>query len=114
MPANNKSFAPTAKALVQLYGATVVNLSSGCPTYKFPTAPRDAYDTLLGYLRNLTLSGADAAKGFVVGGASAGSPILPRPAVQKWLSGKSSRPPSRAVAQRAVRPSRAIVPESTG
>ncbi len=92
MVGNNKSFAPTAKALVLLYGATVVNLSYRlAPTYKFPTAPRDAYDTLLWVSENFDTLGADAAKGFVVGGASAGS-NLAAAAVQKWLLEKQSPP----------------------
>jgi acetyl esterase/lipase len=87
---DNKMFVPTAKALVQLHGATVINLSYRlAPTYKFPTAPHDVYDTLNWVSENISKLETDPSKGFVVGGGSAGA-NLAATAAQKWLSEKRS------------------------
>jgi acetyl esterase/lipase len=90
MMGSNTSFAVVAKALVQLHGATVINLSYRlAPAYKFPTAPHDVWDTLVWVSENIDSLDVDLSKGYIVGGASAGA-NLAAAASQNWLTEKRS------------------------
>ncbi|KAK1976512.1 Alpha/Beta hydrolase protein [Colletotrichum cereale] len=58
------------------FGAVVVNATYRlAPENKFPRSVRDGYETAVWLSRNAARFGADVAKGFVVGGYSAGANI---------------------------------------
>lgn len=62
-----------ARTVAYLYGATVVQLSyRRAPEHKFPTAPKDVWDTVQWITENQSVLDADLTKGFVIGGGSAG------------------------------------------
>ena len=64
---------PYARAMVRLFGAVVVNIDYRlAPQHKFPTSHNDAWDSLKWLAAHASELGADPAKGFIVGGISAG------------------------------------------
>lgn len=78
-----------ARGLVRLFGAVVV-----APRYRlwpedpFPTGPLDAWDVLKWCAENAVSLGADPAKGFIIGGSSAGgnfAGVLARKSVEERL-----------------------------
>jgi acetyl esterase/lipase len=63
----------TCRNFVQAFGATCISASYRlAPEFKFPTAPKDAWDCLKWAASNANSWGANPAVGFVVGGTSAG------------------------------------------
>lgn len=72
---SNIQLVAIARAIAKLYGATTVTLSYRlAPEYKFPTAPYDIWDSVSWLAENASsqIGNVDLAKGFVVGGVSAG------------------------------------------
>ncbi|EXJ88096.1 hypothetical protein A1O1_05024 [Capronia coronata CBS 617.96] len=66
----------TCRNFVQAFGATCISASYRlAPEYRFPYAPKDAWDCLKWAAANAKSWGADPAVGFVVGGTSAGGNI---------------------------------------
>ena len=73
---DNHQMATEAQALVQLYGAVVVNISYRlAPEHKFPCSWEDSWDNLVWLAQHGAEIGADLARGFVVGGTSAGAKV---------------------------------------
>ena len=72
---SNIQLVAIARAVAKLYGATTVTLSYRlAPEYKFPTAPHDIWDSVSWLAENASsqIGNVDMAKGFVIGGVSAG------------------------------------------
>lgn len=71
---SNLQLVPFARAIAGLYDATVVTLSYRlAPEWKFPTAPRDIWDSVVWLAENAGGQlGVDLSAGFVLGGVSAG------------------------------------------
>ncbi|KIX02936.1 uncharacterized protein Z518_06486 [Rhinocladiella mackenziei CBS 650.93] len=66
----------SCRNFVQAFGATCISAGYRlAPEYKFPTAPKDAWDCLKWAAANAASWGADLSVGFVVGGTSAGGNI---------------------------------------
>lgn len=84
-----KSMTATARGLVRLFDAVVVSATYRlAPEYKFPVGVNDAYDAVEWLANNAAQLGADARKGFIVGGGSAGAnfvPVIARRAVEERL-----------------------------
>jgi acetyl esterase/lipase len=75
---SNRQMTPQARALAQLFGATVVSASFRlAPEYKFPTPQLDAWDSCKWIASNATgdLLRSDPSKGFILGGQSVGGSI---------------------------------------
>lgn len=85
-----KSMIATARVLVRLFDAVVVSATYRlAPEHKFPTGVNDAYDALEWIADNARQLGADAGKGFLVGGGSAGAnfvPVIVRRAIEEGLN----------------------------
>ena len=59
----------TCRNFVQAFGATCISASYRlAPDFKFPQAPKDAWDCLKWAAANAKTWGADPSKGFVIGG----------------------------------------------
>lgn len=97
---SNNQMTGNARALVKLFGATVVDISYRlAPEYRFPYSQHDSIDNVKWLAENATgsLISADPSKGFVIGGASAGGCLaaclsrffqkekLPYPLTGQWL-----------------------------
>ncbi|PVH70424.1 Alpha/beta hydrolase fold-3 [Cadophora sp. DSE1049] len=66
----------TCRNFVQAFGATCISASYRlAPQFKFPQAPRDAWDCLKWAAANAKSWGANTSVGFVIGGKSAGANI---------------------------------------
>lgn len=66
----------TCRNFVQAFGATCISAAYRlAPEFKFPHAPKDAWDALKWAAANASSWGADPSIGFVVGGTSAGGNI---------------------------------------
>ncbi|ETI20680.1 hypothetical protein G647_07022 [Cladophialophora carrionii CBS 160.54] len=66
----------TCRNFVQAFGAVCISASYRlAPDFKFPFAPKDAWDCLKWAAANAKSWGADPSKGFVIGGTSAGGNI---------------------------------------
>ena len=66
----------TCQNFVQAFGAVCVSATYRLgPTYKFPTAHKDAWDCLKWAAENASSWGADPSVGFIVGGTSSGANI---------------------------------------
>ena len=66
----------TCRNFVQAFGAVCISASYRlAPDFKFPQAPKDAWDCLKWAASNAKSWGADPTKGFVIGGTSAGGNI---------------------------------------
>lgn len=64
----------TARNFVLAFGATCISAAYRlAPEFKFPHAPKDAWNALQWAAANATSWGADPSVGFVVGGSSAGA-----------------------------------------
>ena len=98
---SNDQLSRTSRALVKTLGATVVNISYRlAPEHKYPAAQYDARDSMEWIASNATsgLLSADPAKGFIMGGVSAGGALtaslsrilqdepLAYPLTGQWLS----------------------------
>jgi len=87
---SNLQLGPYARAIAQLYGATVVTINYRlAPEHKFPTAPHDAWDSTVWLAENAASFGADPSAGFVIGGVSAGgnlTAVVAQKAVSEGLS----------------------------
>jgi acetyl esterase/lipase len=82
----------TARALTDLYGATVVCISYRlAPEHPWPQAHHDGWDNLVWIAANASSLGADPTAGFVLGGSSAGGNIAAVLA-QKSLKEKLAAP----------------------
>jgi acetyl esterase/lipase len=72
---SSRQVTPEARALVHLFGATVVSVSFRlAPEFKFPTPQLDVWDSCKWIASNATgdLLRSDPSKGFILGGASVG------------------------------------------
>jgi acetyl esterase/lipase len=87
-----KQMVPYGRGLARLYNAVVVCCDYRlAPEFRFPQAPRDAYDALEWCAHNAFQLKADPAKGFIVGGVSAGgnlSGVITALSVERRLSPK--------------------------
>ena len=73
---NCHQMGPTARALTDLYGATVVCISYRlAPEHPWPQPHHDGWDSLVWIAANAASLGASTAAGFVLGGSSAGGNI---------------------------------------
>lgn len=73
---DNRQMASEAHALVRLFGAVVVNVSYRlAPEHKFPCSWEDTWDNLVWLAKHASEVGADPARGFIVGGTSAGAKL---------------------------------------
>lgn len=99
---SNKQMAREAQALVRLFGAVVVNISYRlAPEHKFPVGVQDGWDNLIWLAVHAQDLGADPAKGFIMGGVSAGASLaavcarkaqvelLAHPLTGQWLGAPS-------------------------
>lgn len=67
---------PIGRALARLFGAVVVHLHYRlAPEYAFPTQQHDIIDNAKWFAANAASFGADPAKGFIIGGSSAGGQL---------------------------------------
>lgn len=97
----NSQLSKYARALVKLFGATVVNISYRlAPEYKFPIGQHDTEDNMKWIANNATgpVLTSDPKKGFIMGGVSAGGSLtscysrkfqeepLAYPLTGQWLS----------------------------
>ena len=70
----SRQLSPFSQAFVQLYGATVVNVTHRlAPEHVFPTAPQDIWDAVKWLVKNAASLGADPRAGFILGGVSSGA-----------------------------------------
>ena len=98
---SNEQLTLLAHPLVNLVGATVVNISYRvAPEHKYPASQNDALDSMKWIADNATgpVLNSDPKKGFIMGGVSAGGAItaclsrmfqeepLPYPLTGQWLS----------------------------
>lgn len=82
---DSSQMSPLSRVVCAVYGATVVNTSYRlAPTYKFPVAAHDTWDTLKWLADNYKSLGADPSAGFILFGASSGGNLAAVTA-QKWL-----------------------------
>ena len=75
---SNDQLTMQARALVKVFGATVVSMSYRlAPEYKYPYAQHDAWDTMKWIAENATgrILHSDPSKGFIMGGVSAGGAL---------------------------------------
>lgn len=79
-----------SRCLVEQFNATVVNISYRfSPEYKFPTAPNDAWDSLVWISENAMSLEADTSKGSILGDVSSGgnlTTVIRQKAVDVGLS----------------------------
>ncbi|KAL4891127.1 Alpha/Beta hydrolase protein [Aspergillus ambiguus] len=72
----NRQLSSFAHSFTAAFGATVVLLSYRlAPEHKFPTAPRDIWDSVQWLSMNASDLGADTSQGFIIGGFSAGAAL---------------------------------------